>query len=114
MESKTMADTFHVTGEDLFFRGYHVAKLLTAGVPATVQDAVDEALHAYHPDAIDPDEHKGDLDALEDAEGKVYDLTERVRELERELEDERDTVAKLQARVAALEEELEAFEAKAP
>ena len=73
-----------------------------------VRDAVEAALDAYHPDAIDPDDHKADLTALEDAEGKVYDLTERVSELERELEDERDTVARLQARIAELEEDLDA------
>lgn len=98
-----MTDTFHVTGGGVFFRGYYVAQLFSDNVPATVRDAVEQALHAYHPDAIDPNEHKGDLDALEEAEGKVYDLTERVQELERELEDERDTVARLQARVAELE-----------
>jgi peptidoglycan hydrolase CwlO-like protein len=102
-----MSDTFHVTAEHVYFRGYHVAVLATQ-VPATIRDAVTEALDAYHPDAIDPDDHKADLTALEDAEGKVYDLTEEVAELKRQIEDELDTVARLQARIAELEEELDA------
>lgn len=92
------ADTFHVTGFNVYFRGFHVATL-SPRAPHTVMADVEEALEAYHLDAIDPDEHKADLDALEEAEGDLYDANERICELERELENERDTIERLRAQI---------------
>lgn len=108
-----MADTFHIMGDDVYFRGYRVATLAT-DTPATVRDEAEAALDAYHPDAIDPDEHKANLADLESAQGEAYDASVRIGELERELEDERDTSAALRAQIEALEADLDALEKAKP
>lgn len=94
-----MANTFHRQGHDVYYRGYLVAALLPSDAPPTIMAEVEEMLDACDPDAIDPDEHKADLDALEKAEGDLDDAKERIAQLERELEDERDTIERLRNQI---------------
>jgi len=78
-----MADTFHVQGDHVYFNGYHVA-VLASQVPATIREAVEEALHAYDPDAGDA--AAKELTEMEDAraylEREAIELRSRVESLE--------------------------------
>ena len=105
----TVADTFHIMGDDVYFRGYRVATLAT-DTPATVRDEAEAALDAYHPDAINPDDHKADMKE-KDQELEAA-LADQAREYEADLKDERGTVAALREQIEALEAEIARLEAR--
>ena len=104
-----MADTFHITGDDVYFRGYLIATLAT-DTPATIRDAAEAALDAYHPDAIDPEEHDA---ALKENEEELYAaLADQAREYEVDLEAERAENAGLRRQIETLDAELDAADAE--
>ena len=98
-----MADTFHITGDDVYFCGFLVATLRN-DTPATIRDAAEAALDAYHPDAIDPEDHKADMKE-KDQELEAA-LADQAKEYEADLKDERGTVAALREQIEALEAEV--------
>ena len=102
-----MADTFHRVGHMVYFNGYLVAEL-RGDVPATIRDAAEAALDAYHPDAIDPNDHKADMEE-KDQELEAA-LAEQAKEYEADLKDERGTIAALREQIEALEAELDDME----
>lgn len=79
-----MANTFHRTGSDVYFAGYKVA-VLCDDVPATILDEVEEALDAYDPDAVSPEDYKAakeDADRLQYCEREIAQLNGQISTLE--------------------------------
>lgn len=90
---------FHVQGEEVYYRGFLVARLVTA--PATVMEAVIIDL-----EALSAKEHE---DELEDARKAAYDKGEAAGKEQGNVEceaDLRSEMADLRSEIAALEDDL--------
>jgi len=79
-----MANTFHRIGTDVYFDGQLVATLRD-DLLATARSNVEEALDAYEPDAVSPEDYNA-----------VNDEADRVPYLERE-------IAQLNGQISTLE-----------
>ena len=79
-----MANTFHRMGADVYFDGQLVATLRD-DLLATARSNVEEALDAYDPDAVSPEDYKAakdDADRLQYCEREIAQLNGQISTLE--------------------------------
>lgn len=101
-----MADTFHITGFNVYFRGFHVATLETRA-PETVMADVVEALHDVDPELIHTaaelaaEYDDGYRDGAREADDEIKQLKETLAAEQRYSDDLRSQIAALESMLKA-------------